>query len=100
MPIGSGSQIVHIGEGERAFRHLRLPSHCARDPYSGPELRRHERRLRKAGLASVCEEAKCPNLHECWGKHKTATFMILGEICTRRCRFCSVKTGLASPSQF
>lgn len=45
-------------------------------------------------LHSVCEEAACPNRHECWGEHKTATFMILGEICTRRCRFCNVKTGL------
>ncbi|MBD3418934.1 MAG: lipoyl synthase [Chitinivibrionales bacterium] len=48
----------------------------------------------RKGLHTVCEEARCPNVHECWGKHKTATFMILGEVCTRRCRFCSVKTGL------
>jgi lipoic acid synthetase len=46
------------------------------------------------GLHTVCEEAMCPNIHECWGKHKTATFMILGETCTRRCRFCAVRTGL------
>lgn len=45
-------------------------------------------------LHTVCEEARCPNLHECWGQHKTATFMILGDTCTRRCRFCAVKTGL------
>lgn len=45
-------------------------------------------------LHTVCEEAGCPNIHECWGVHKTATFMILGDICTRRCRFCAVKTGL------
>lgn len=45
-------------------------------------------------LHTVCESAMCPNIHECWGTHKTATFMILGEICTRRCRFCAVKTGL------
>ena len=45
-------------------------------------------------LTTVCEEAKCPNIHECWGKHRTATFMILGDTCTRRCRFCAVKTGL------
>lgn len=45
-------------------------------------------------LHTVCESAMCPNIHECWGIHKTATFMILGEICTRRCRFCAVKTGL------
>lgn len=45
-------------------------------------------------LHTVCEEARCPNRHECWGEHRTATFMILGDTCTRRCRFCSVKTGL------
>ncbi len=45
-------------------------------------------------LHTVCQEASCPNIHECWGKHKTAAFMILGDTCTRRCRFCDVKTGL------
>ena len=46
------------------------------------------------GLHTVCEEARCPNLHECWGTHRTASFMILGDTCTRRCRFCAVSTGL------
>lgn len=41
-------------------------------------------------LNTVCEEARCPNIWECWGEHRTATFMILGEICTRACRYCSV----------
>ena len=45
-------------------------------------------------LNTVCEEARCPNIQECWGQHGTATFMILGDTCTRRCRFCAVKTGL------
>ncbi|MBU4460099.1 MAG: lipoyl synthase, partial [Verrucomicrobia bacterium] len=44
-------------------------------------------------LHTVCEEARCPNRHECWGAGRTATFMILGETCTRRCGFCSVATG-------
>ena len=44
-------------------------------------------------LHTVCQEARCPNIHECWGTHRTAAFMILGDICTRRCRFCDVKTG-------
>ena len=43
-------------------------------------------------LHTVCEEARCPNIYECWAK-RTATFMILGDICTRACRFCAVKTG-------
>lgn len=50
--------------------------------------------MRNKELHTVCEEAKCPNIHECWGQRRTATFMILGDVCTRACRFCAVKTGL------
>ncbi len=53
-----------------------------------------KRLVREEGLHTVCEEARCPNLQECWGGHRTASFMILGDTCTRRCRFCAVKTGL------
>lgn len=49
-------------------------------------------KFRKLDLATVCEEARCPNIFECWAQG-TATIMILGETCTRGCRFCSVKTG-------
>ncbi len=44
-------------------------------------------------LNTVCQEARCPNIYECWGQHGTATFMILGDTCTRRCGFCAVKSG-------
>lgn len=50
--------------------------------------------MRSKNLHTVCEEAKCPNIHECWAVRKTATFIILGAVCTRACRFCAVKTGL------
>ena len=50
--------------------------------------------VRAQELHTVCEEARCPNIHECWGSHRTASFMILGDTCTRRCRFCAVGTGL------
>jgi lipoyl synthase len=53
-----------------------------------------KRLVRAEELHTVCEEARCPNLHECWGTHRTASFMILGDTCTRRCRFCAVGTGL------
>jgi len=49
--------------------------------------------MRSSTLHTVCEEAKCPNIHECWAS-RTATFMILGSVCTRACRFCAVNTGL------
>jgi lipoic acid synthetase len=48
--------------------------------------------IRKNNLHTVCEEARCPNIYECWGR-QTATIMILGDTCTRSCGFCSVKTG-------
>ncbi|MBT3275833.1 MAG: lipoyl synthase [Spirochaetales bacterium] len=53
--------------------------------------------VREKKLHTVCEEASCPNIHECWGTYKTAAFMILGDTCTRRCRFCDVKTGKPGP---
>lgn len=53
-----------------------------------------KRMVKEGQLHTVCEEARCPNIHECWGSYKTATFMVLGDTCTRRCRFCAVKTGL------
>ncbi len=52
--------------------------------------------VRANNLVTVCEEASCPNLGECWSKG-TATFMILGDKCTRRCRFCNVSTGRPNP---
>jgi lipoic acid synthetase len=49
--------------------------------------------IREQRLVTVCEEARCPNLHECWGLHRTATFMLMGDICTRHCGFCNVGKG-------
>lgn len=59
---------------------------------ANPEISRIKDILRRRKLASVCEEASCPNLPECFS-HGTATFMIMGEICTRRCPFCDVAHG-------
>jgi len=58
----------------------------------GAEYRRIKQTLRKLDLHTVCEEARCPNVGECWAAG-TATVMILGDTCTRGCRFCAVKTG-------
>jgi lipoic acid synthetase len=52
--------------------------------------------MRAKELHTVCEEAHCPNIGECWG-HRTATFLILGDTCTRNCRFCNVQTGRPGP---
>ena len=58
----------------------------------GPNYVRLRNVVRELGLHTVCEEAKCPNIGECWGAG-TLTFMILGDVCTRSCGFCHVKTG-------
>ncbi|MGZ6124488.1 MAG: lipoyl synthase, partial [Myxococcales bacterium] len=55
-----------------------------------------KRTLRELNLHTVCEEASCPNVGECWGGG-TATVMLMGEVCTRGCRFCDVNSGIPSP---
>ncbi|CAJ1001435.1 MULTISPECIES: lipoyl synthase [Bacillales] len=75
---------------------LRKPEWLKINLVSGKELanfKELKQTMRSKTLHTVCEEAKCPNIHECWA-NRTATFMILGDICTRACRFCAVKTGL------
>jgi lipoic acid synthetase len=59
----------------------------------GPRFRELKRLMREQGLHTICEEALCPNIGECWGEHRTATFLILGDVCTRNCGFCDVTTG-------
>ena len=58
----------------------------------GPNYRRLKKTIEADNLHTVCEEANCPNVGECW-ERGTATFMILGDVCTRRCGFCNVQTG-------
>jgi len=60
---------------------------------SGENFFEVRRILRAHQLHTICEDAMCPNIAECWGKHRTATFMILGDICTRACAFCAVTSG-------
>jgi lipoyl synthase len=70
---------------------LRKPDWIRVGTPSGGEWRRIGEVLKKRGLHTVCDEARCPNKAECWGCG-TATFMILGDVCTRGCRFCAVAT--------
>ena len=75
---------------------LRKPSWIRVRIPSGNAVASLKARLRENRLVTVCEEASCPNIHECFG-HGTATFMILGEVCTRRCSFCDVAHGRPKP---
>jgi lipoic acid synthetase len=75
---------------------LKLPAWIKAPAPSAPEVQQLKAILRDAKLHTVCEEAACPNLGECF-KHGTATFMILGDLCTRRCPFCDVGHGKPLP---
>jgi len=75
---------------------LRLPAWIKAQAPSAAEVQHLKAILRDAKLHTVCEEASCPNLGECF-KHGTATFMILGDLCTRRCPFCDVGHGKPLP---
>jgi lipoic acid synthetase len=75
---------------------LRKPSWIRVRIPSDNSVARLKAKLRENRLVTVCEEASCPNIHECFG-HGTATFMILGEVCTRRCSFCDVAHGRPRP---
>ncbi|CAG9819554.1 unnamed protein product [Phaedon cochleariae] len=85
------------GEDQR----LRLPPWLKRTIPTGKNFSRIKEQLRDLNLHTVCEEARCPNIGECWGGGEhgtaTATIMLLGDTCTRGCRFCSVKTSRTPP---
>ena len=81
---------------EPTVQPARKPSWIRAKAPSSPEVARLKGVLREHRLHTVCEEASCPNLGECFG-HGTATFMIMGDICTRRCPFCDVSHGRPAP---
>jgi len=96
--------IDQAGQDRRALRHpekahrpdnpiLRKPEWIRVKAPMGHEYSQTEAIVRQHGLHTVCEEAGCPNIGECW-THRHATMMIMGDTCTRACAFCNVKTGL------
>lgn len=89
---------LRLDAGERG--RLRLPPWLKTEIPVGKNFHQLKSDLRGLKLATVCEEARCPNIGECWGGEKgtaTATIMLMGDTCTRGCRFCSVKTSRAPP---
>jgi len=73
-------------------KRARLPEWLRRGMSDGASVHRIKRGLRCKGLRTVCEEARCPNLGECF-KRGTATFLVMGAICTRNCGFCAITSG-------
>ncbi len=88
---GGGDVLKVLGGEVRPLRE-RKPAWLKVPAPGRPRYRRLERLIEAEGLHTVCREAACPNIGECW-ERGTATFMILGDTCTRRCGFCNVKTG-------
>jgi len=76
---------------------VRKPSWLKVRAPGGPNYAHIKGMMRELGLHTVCEEARCPNIGECW-EHKAATFMILGDVCTRNCTYCAVAHG--TPTAF
>jgi lipoic acid synthetase len=76
----------------RSSERPRLPSWFKVNAQTGPDYLDIKQTMDRLKLHTICEEARCPNRWECWNA-RTATFLILGDICTRRCHYCSVETG-------
>jgi lipoic acid synthetase len=94
--LGADKMSRNTAKFDTAAPRLRKPSWIRVKLPSGNAVEAMKSRLRERELVTVCEEATCPNIHECFAKG-TATFMILGEVCTRRCSFCDVAHGRPLP---
>jgi len=92
--MGSPQQLVQIDIGPPVKQPK--PSWLRAKAPVGENFHQLKKLARGLGLHTVCESAQCPNIGECWN-HRTATFMLLGDICTRRCGFCAVPKGRPQP---
>src|SRR5438045_4914317 len=88
--MGSSTQFVQIDVAPPVKQPK--PSWLRAKAPGGENFHNLKKLARGLGLHTVCESAQCPNIGECWN-HRTATFMLLGDICTRRCGFCAVCKG-------
>jgi lipoic acid synthetase len=95
LTLGSPPAPVAGPPGAQAY--VRKPSWLKVKAPGGESYQQVKRLMRDLGLHTVCEEARCPNIGECWD-HKAATFMILGDVCTRNCAYCAVSHG--TPAAF
>jgi len=107
-PIHNNTKIIRKKAAPKPARILPKPSWLKAPPATSENYKNLRSTVRELGLATVCEEAKCPNIGECWGGLSknpdeegdgtaTATIMIMGDTCTRGCSFCAVKTSRTPP---
>src|ERR1700689_1979178 len=94
LVMSASSQLIQIDLGPRV--HSPKPAWLKARAPVGENFHNLKKLARGLGLHTVCESAQCPNIGECWDNH-TATFMLLGDICTRRCGFCAVPKGKPGP---
>jgi lipoic acid synthetase len=94
--VSNIGEIASVPQVNRPVVHRRIPEWLTVKAPRSKDVGRVEDLMRGERLVTVCEEARCPNLGECWSKG-TATFMVMGDTCTRSCRFCAVKTGRGLP---
>jgi lipoic acid synthetase len=94
--VSLGAQVLNNLQGPQHLQLGRKPPWIRARLPGGPEYERLARMVRDLRLHTVCEEATCPNIGECWARG-TATIMILGDVCTRSCGFCNVRTGRPLP---
>lgn len=90
--IGHQPSAIRSSSPPLAIGRPRLPSWFRVQAQTGPDYLDIKHTMERLQLHTICEEARCPNRWECWNA-RTATFLILGDICTRRCHYCSVETG-------
>ena len=96
MVRSKGKPTLHLREGQDVVPlRARKPDWLKVRAPGGPNYLRLQKMMRAQGLHTVCEEAHCPNIGECW-ESGTATFMILGDVCTRACKYCAVAHGMPS----
>jgi lipoic acid synthetase len=84
--------LVQLTRAPASAAPVRKPGWLKVQPPGGANYAHIKRTMRELGLHTVCEEARCPNIGECW-EHRAATFMILGDVCTRNCTYCAVAHG-------
>ncbi|MGQ0695054.1 MAG: lipoyl synthase [Nitrospiraceae bacterium] len=92
IPLDHLRSAPGISHPPSAIIRPRLPSWLKVEAKTGPDYLDIKQTMERLKLHTICEEARCPNRWECWNA-RTATFLILGDICTRRCHYCSVETG-------
>ncbi len=99
--FATGERPVRKKAPPRSSKILPKPRWLKASPADSENYQNLRNTVRELGLSTVCEEARCPNIGDCWGggedQTATATIMIMGDTCTRGCRFCSVKTSRAPP---